>query len=98
MLEGKKTIETKKVEEKVNSFFDVFEDKEIIGDEFNDIAGEAEFFRDELIPNSLELYLNIVDDQSEGEMEEIEEAEDEEDELNPAKGGVKDKKKNKKVK
>lgn len=96
MIEGK-SIETRKIEEKVNSFFDVFEDKEIVGDEFNDIAGEAEFFRDELIPNSLELFLDIVDDESEGEMEEIEEGEDQEDELEPVKAVTKDKKKGKKV-
>jgi len=96
LIEGK-SIETRKIEEKVNSFFDVFEDKEIVGDEFNDIAGEAEFFRDELIPNSLELFLDIVDDESEGEMEEIEEGEDQEDELEPVKAVTKDKKKGKKV-
>lgn len=89
-IEGK-SVETKKTEEQVASFFDVFVDKEVNGEDFNDIAGDAEFFRDELIPNSLEFYLDIMTSDFEDEdMEEGEEGEDTDEELKQApKGGKK---------
>ncbi len=69
-------------------------DKDVSGDEFNDIAGDAEFFRDELIPNSLEFYLDIMASDFEDEdMDEHEEGEDsDEDAKKPAKGAKKGKK------
>lgn len=75
------------------SFFDVFVDKEVTGEEFNDIAGDAEFFRDELIPNSLEFYLDIMASESDDEdMEEGEEGEDTDEDKQPLKGAKKGKK------
>jgi hypothetical protein len=55
-------------------------DKEVVDEEFNDIAGDAEFFRDELIPNSLEFYLDIMASEADDDIEEDEEGEEDTDE------------------
>jgi hypothetical protein len=92
---GKK-VETIKQEEFVPSFFDLFADqsKEDYPSE------EGNFFKDDLLPNSLEYYLNIMDEPMEG-LDDFEEGEDEEDEddedegkkkktaAKPKKGGAK---------
>ncbi len=75
---GKK-VEVKKTETIVPSFFDIFADQ--TKDDFP--TNEGSFFKDDLLPNSLEYYLNIMDDLEEGEGEDFyddEEDEDEEDE------------------
>lgn len=51
-----KSVQTITKEIEVESFFDIFKDKE--GDEMQ--GTEAEFFKDDLIPFSLEYYLNYV--------------------------------------
>ena len=79
---GKK-IEVKKTETIVPSFFDIFaeETKEDTTD------NQGTFFKDDLLPNSLEYYLNIMDDDDEEfEDDEDEEDEDEEDEEDAGPG------------
>jgi hypothetical protein len=72
---GKK-VEVKKIETIVPSFFDIFADQS----KEDHPSNEGSFFKDDLLPNSLEYYLNIMDDFEEGEDEDFEDDEDEEDE------------------
>jgi nucleosome assembly protein 1-like 1 len=85
---GKK-IEVKKTETIVPSFFDIFADqtKEDLP------SNEGTFFKDDLLPNSLEYYLNIMDDfeDDEDEDDEDEEDEDEDDEDDEEDGAGKKK-------
>jgi len=83
---GKK-VETKKIEKPVKSFFDLFENSEK-GDL---VAGEdGAFIKEDLIPNALEYYLDILaeeddyGDDLEGEDEG--DGDDDEDSPSPKKG------------
>lgn len=99
-----KTVETKKVESLVPSFFDIFADTSKDDPQANE---EANFWKDDFFANSLEYYLNIIDTDFFGEGEDFEDDEDEEDEddddekpkkskkfKNPAAGDSKEKCKN----
>ncbi len=91
-----KTSSTITKEKKVDSFFNIFEakqdddedeDNEEKEDDENDISSEAEFVLNDLVPFSMEYYLDIqklsaLDDQ-------IDEDEDEDDEDDNAKGSKK---------
>lgn len=65
-----KSIETHTISQNVESFFDLFKN-EIKDEDKDETETEAKFIKDDLIPNSLEYYLNII---------EIHDAESEEDE------------------
>ena len=80
---GKK-IEVKKTETIVPSFFDIFADQT----KEDSPSNEGTFFKDDLFPNSLEYYLNIMDDNEEGEDEDFEDDEDEEDEDDDEEDGA----------
>jgi nucleosome assembly protein 1-like 1 len=84
-----KNVETKKIESIVPSFFDIF------ADQTKDdpmAADESNFWRDDFFANSLEYYLNIIDNEDFlGEDEEDEEDEDDEDDEEVAKKGKKSK-------
>lgn len=56
-----KSIETKKIEETVPSFFDIFVGEENNDDGTSDIVNQSEFFRDSLLSNSLEYFLDIIE-------------------------------------
>lgn len=61
ILEGK-SIETKKTEEAVPSFFDIFVDEETsTEEEGTDIVPQADFIRDDLMCNSMEYFLDIYE-------------------------------------
>lgn len=86
-----KTVETKKVENVVSSFFDIFADQSK-----DDIAAgdEANFWKDDFFANSLEYYLDIIDieeDYDGGDGEDGEDEEDESDDGADAKKKVKSK-------
>jgi hypothetical protein len=53
-------LETKITEKEVKSFFDIFRDEEYSKEMLD--AGEAEFIRSDLLPYSIEHYLNIVNE------------------------------------
>ena len=59
-LEGK-SIETKKIEETVPSFFDIFAGEENNDDQSSDIVPQADFIRDDLMGNSMEYFLDIYE-------------------------------------
>ncbi len=59
-LEGK-SIETKKTEEVVPSFFDIFVSEENNDDGSSDIVPQADFIRDDLMCNSMEYFLDIYE-------------------------------------
>ncbi len=53
---------TKETEKEVESFFDIFKENENIdGKEKSVDSSEGEFFKNDLIPFSLEYYLSLVD-------------------------------------
>jgi nucleosome assembly protein 1-like 1 len=72
-----KSVETKKVESLVPSFFDIFADTSKDDPQANE---EANFWKDDFFGNSLEYYLNIIDSDFFGEGEDFEGEEDEDDE------------------
>ena len=77
-----KSVETKKVEKIVPSFFDLFADTD---KEDQMSSEEAGFWKDDFFGNSLEYYLNIIDEADmfgAGEDEEDEEDEDEDEDDN----------------
>ena len=87
-----KSVETKKVENIVPSFFDLFADQ--TKDDYA-ASDEANFWKDDFFANSLEYYLDIIDteDDFSGEDEEFDDEEDESDDgaapkkKSKAKGG-----------
>jgi hypothetical protein len=74
-LEGK-SVETVRSETVVPSFFDIFVAEESGEDKVAELVTQSEFIRDELLANSLELYLDIFQD-AHGHENEEEEYEDE---------------------
>jgi hypothetical protein len=70
-IEGK-SVEVKTTETTVPSFFDIFVAEESGEDKLPEIIQQSEFIRDELLTNSLELYLNILEDNNCDENEEEE--------------------------
>jgi len=75
-----KSIETKKTETDVPSFFDIFVAEESNANGESDIPSQAEFIRDELLLNSMEMFLDIQEsDDYSMDDEEEEEDDDEED-------------------
>lgn len=72
---GKK-VEVKKTESIIPSFFDIFTDQ--TKEDFP--SNEGNFFKDDLMANSLEYYLNIMDDMEDMGDDDFEDEEDEEDE------------------
>lgn len=71
-----KSVEVKKTETIVPSFFDNFPGKEESGEEIiAELVQQSEFIRDELIANSTEMYLDIHQD---GGMDDPEESEEDE--------------------
>jgi hypothetical protein len=72
---GKK-VEIKKTETLVPSFFDIFADQ--TKEDFP--TNEGAFFKDDMLPNSLEYYLNIMDDFEDGEGGDSLDDEEDEDE------------------
>jgi nucleosome assembly protein 1-like 1 len=72
---GKK-VETKTTENNVPSFFDIFADE----DKDNLNPEEANFFKEDFFPSSMEYYLNILDDlDGEDDFDEDDEEDDEDD-------------------
>jgi len=84
---GKK-IEMKTTETSVPSFFDIFANE--IKEDVN--QDEATFFKEDFFPNSMEYYLNLIEDEidEDDDMDEIDEEDDDDDSDNG-----KDKKKSK---
>jgi len=70
-------LKPKKTEKVVPSFFDFFDD----GDkEMASCGDDGAFIKDDLLPNSLEYYLNILDENEDFGDEEGEDGEDDEEE------------------
>jgi hypothetical protein len=60
-LEGKSKV-TQEIEKEVDSFFDIFKENENFdGKEKSVDSSEGEFFKNDLIPFSVEYYLQLVD-------------------------------------
>jgi hypothetical protein len=61
-LEGKSQI-VKEIEKEVDSFFDIFKEEEKSDEKTKSQvdASEGEFFKNDLIPFSIEYYLQLVD-------------------------------------
>lgn len=74
-----KSIETKKTETNVPSFFDMFVAEESNANGESDIPAQAEFIRDELLLNSMEMFLDIQESEDYDMDDEDEEDEEDED-------------------
>jgi len=77
-----KTMEVQKTETKVESFFDIFVEEEQGVDIIGELVAQSEYFRDDLIRNSFEFFLDINPKEDYGEDEESSE---EEEKCNPKK-------------
>merc|ERR1711879_547767 len=84
-----KSVETKKTEVTVPSFFDIFVAEKSNESGMSEITQQAEFIRDELLLNSLEYFLDIYESEDDYEDDEDEEDEDDEDEDGKEKKGKK---------
>ncbi len=71
-----KSVETKKIESEVPSFFDLFNDTD---KEDPAVSDESNFWKDDFFGNSLEYYLNIIDTDMFGAGEDFEDEEDEDE-------------------
>jgi len=86
---GKKVVEPVVAQtwEDVESFFTIFESVKDDLDKLDFLKQDADFFREDLVPNAMEYYLDIMANEGDDYNEEDEEGEEDEDEpqLKPKK-------------